>query len=98
MKVRKRNGLLVITLPLIDPPRKSKTGKTLLVASSNGPRRTALKIEGQNVVAIVNVYIRPDDYVKGTGIRQKKKSLKKRRFVQRPRQVEHAVRMKNRRR
>jgi hypothetical protein len=87
--------MLIITLPLIDPPKESKSGKTLLVASSNGPRRMALTINGQNVIAIVNVYIRPADYVKGVGIREQKKSVKKRRFVQKPKQ---AGRAKNRRR
>ena len=98
MKLRKRKGMLVITLPLINPPRKSKSGKTLSVASSNGPRRMALKINGQNVIAIVNVYIRPEGYVKGVGIGQQKKSVKKRGFAQRPKRVERAVRVKNRHR
>lgn len=49
MKVRERNGMLVITLPVLDPPRLSKSGKRLLVATSRGFRRTGLKIDGKPV-------------------------------------------------
>jgi len=64
MKVRKRKGMLVITLPVVDPPMKSKSGKTVLVATSKGPRRTAVKSNGQPVVVNVNAYIRPPGYVR----------------------------------
>jgi hypothetical protein len=64
MKVRFRKGMLVVMLPLIKPSRKSKSGKTLLVASSHGPRRTALRMDGKPVVVMLAAYIRPQGYVK----------------------------------
>lgn len=73
MKVTKRKGMVVIRLPLIDPPRESKSGKTLLVASSNGPKRTAVKFHGKPMIAIVTVYIRPDGHVKTRRIQRRKK-------------------------
>jgi len=60
MKVRKRSGYLIIKLPLLDPPRLSRSGKRLLIASSKGGRRTGLKHEGKPVYANANVYARPD--------------------------------------
>ena len=53
-----------ITLPVINPPRKSKSGKTLLIASSNGPKRTSLKADGKPAVVMVTAYVRPNGYVK----------------------------------
>jgi hypothetical protein len=66
MKAKVRKNILHIWLPIIDPPRLSKSGKTLLIASSNGPKRTALKINGKPAIAIVTVYVRPDGNVKRT--------------------------------
>jgi hypothetical protein len=64
MKIKVRKGVLHIWLPMIDPPRKSKSGKTLLIASSNGPKRTSFKANGKSVVVMVTAYVRPDGYVK----------------------------------
>ena len=66
MKARIRKGKVVVELPLINPVKESKTGKTLLVASSGGPRRTALRLNGKTVVVICFAYVRPDGYVKKT--------------------------------
>ncbi len=85
MKVKKRKGMLVISLPLIDPPKESKSGKTLLVASSNGPRRTSINVDNKPVTVIVAAYVRPDGYVKRTRVPRKKKSLKSGQVTQRSR-------------
>jgi hypothetical protein len=61
MKARRRKGMLIITLPLIDPPRPSKSGKRLLVATSRGFRRTGLKVGKKSVAVSVNASIRPDE-------------------------------------
>ena len=61
MKARRRKGMLIITLPLIDPPRPSKSGKRLLVATSRGFRRTSLKVSNQPVAVSVNASIHPDE-------------------------------------
>lgn len=47
---------LVITLPL-QTPTASKTGRTLLVAGTNGSVKTDLKIDGKQVTVGVNAYI-----------------------------------------
>lgn len=64
MTVKVRKAVMHISLPMINPPRKSKSGKTLLIASSNGPKRTSFKASGKSVVVMVTAYVRPDDYVK----------------------------------
>jgi hypothetical protein len=60
MKVTIRSGIMNIKLPVITPMKKSKSGKTLLVASSGGNRRTALKLNGKRVIVNANAYIRPE--------------------------------------
>ncbi len=64
MKAKVRKGIVHLWLPLIDPPRKSKSGKTMLLATSNGPKRIRLNAKGKTAVAIVSVYVRPEGYVK----------------------------------
>jgi hypothetical protein len=59
MKFRMRSGIIIITLPVIDPARPSKSGKTLLVATSRGGRRTSLRSHGRPVFVNANVYVRP---------------------------------------
>jgi hypothetical protein len=64
MTVKVRKGVMHVWLPVINPPRKSKSGKTILIASSNGPKRTSFKANGKSVVVMVTAYVRPDGYVK----------------------------------
>jgi hypothetical protein len=61
VKVKIRKGMLMIELPVLDPPQLSASGKTLVVATSRGGRRTYLKIDKKSVVINVNAYIRPDE-------------------------------------
>ena len=71
MKSKIRSGMLIIELPLINPPKESASRKTLLVATSGGAKRTALRVDGKPVVINVNGYVRPDGYV-SKAKRQKK--------------------------
>ena len=48
---------LVITMDLINPPRLSKSERTLLVATSGGNKETDIKIKGKNVKIGCNAYI-----------------------------------------
>jgi hypothetical protein len=86
MKVRKRSGMLSIKLPMMDEPYRSKKGKVLLVASSNGPKRTALKVQRRNVIVMVVAYIKPlkPDNTKEMKPRRKAKSARHRRLPRRP--------------
>lgn len=60
MKARIRKGILILKLPLINPPRKSRSGKTHLVASSRGVRRTSARIDKNPVYVNANAFVRPD--------------------------------------
>ena len=57
MKVTIENGELVVRIPVQDPPRPSKTGKTLIVASSGGNQATTAEVNGKPVVVGFNAYI-----------------------------------------
>jgi hypothetical protein len=48
---------LVIRLPLNGNPTPSSSGKTLVVASSHGNKRTEARVNGQQVIVGVNAYI-----------------------------------------
>jgi len=67
IKVEISKSNLIITCPLtIDKKTKkivtvpSKSGKTLLVATTGGNKVTPLKIEGKNVTLGLNAYIYND--------------------------------------
>jgi hypothetical protein len=61
MKARFRKGMLVIELPVLDPPQLSASGKRLLVASSRGGRRTSLKIAKKSIVVNANAYVKRNE-------------------------------------
>ena len=48
---------LVLRIPLLATPTKSNSGKTLLVASSNGNVRTDPMVNGKPVTVGLNAYI-----------------------------------------
>ena len=56
MKVSIEGKTLVIRIPM-QKPTPSKTGKTLVVASTRGNKETDAKIDGQNVILGINAYI-----------------------------------------
>lgn len=49
---------LIITIDLNDPPRPSASGKTTVIASSNGNQATSLIYDGKPVVIGVNAYVK----------------------------------------
>jgi len=57
MDVKIEKGELVIRIALCDPPRPSASGKTLVVASSQGNKPTAAQVQGKPVIVGVNAYI-----------------------------------------
>jgi len=57
MKATIENGELVVRIPVQDPPRPSKTGKTLIVATSGGNVATTANVDGKLVVVGLNAYI-----------------------------------------
>jgi hypothetical protein len=59
MEARIEDGKLVIEL-LLEKPRPSSTGKTLLVASSRGVQRTTARLKGKTISMVVNAFIDRD--------------------------------------
>jgi len=57
MKAEIVNGNLVITIPVQTPPTPSKSGKSLVVASSNGNKATAAQVNGKPIIIGLNAYI-----------------------------------------
>lgn len=57
-KLIEKDGIecLQITLPVSKRP--SGTGKTTIVASTNGNKQTSVEIDGKHVVIGVNAYIK----------------------------------------
>lgn len=49
---------LIITIDLNDPPRPSASGKTTVLASSNGNIATSLVYQDKPVVIGVNAYVK----------------------------------------
>ena len=49
---------LVITIPL-QAPSESKSGKTLLVATTHGAVATSITVQDKPVIVSLNAYIRP---------------------------------------
>lgn len=60
MKAEIKDGNLVVTIPINDPPTESKSGKSLIVASTNGNIRPGLTIDGQPVTIGLNAYIKKE--------------------------------------
>jgi hypothetical protein len=60
MKAELKNGSLVITIPANDAKSlpASKSGKTLIVASSGGNVATTAQVNGQPVIIGLNAYIK----------------------------------------
>lgn len=61
VSIDKKSNTLIIKLPLQSPPKPSSTGKTLMVASTNGNKQTDLTVNGKEVHIGVNAYIYATD-------------------------------------
>lgn len=58
MKAELTNGNLIITIPAnVDNPPVSKTGKSRIVASTNGNLTTSVLVAGKPLVIGLNAYI-----------------------------------------
>jgi len=56
MEAKIENGKLIITISLVEP-HSSKSGKTLVVATSSGNKPTGALVNGKPVVVGLNAYI-----------------------------------------
>jgi hypothetical protein len=59
VRVRQRGNFLKIAIP-IEKPKPSKTGKTILVASTHGVITTEVLHHGRPIVVVANAFIYPD--------------------------------------
>ena len=57
MQVTIENNELVIRIPVESPPRPSKSGKTLIVATSSGNVTTSCMVDGKPITIGLNAYI-----------------------------------------
>jgi len=51
---------MTIVMPLNKNPRSSKSGKTMVIASTQGNQRTDAKYQGKEVTVGLNAYFKPD--------------------------------------
>jgi hypothetical protein len=58
MKVSEENGELVIRVPMNKNPQPSASGKTLIVATSNGNQPTTVQVNGKPVTVGFNAYVK----------------------------------------
>jgi hypothetical protein len=65
VKVKHDGETLKIYLPL-EKPHASKSGKTMLIASTYGVKTTAVEYEGRKIVVVANAFIYPKEKEKGT--------------------------------
>jgi hypothetical protein len=59
-QVKAEDGKLIITLALFDKPTRSSSGKSLLVATSSGVKRTTLLVNGSPVHVVASAFIYED--------------------------------------
>jgi hypothetical protein len=57
IKLDKANRVLTITIPLLDQPVPSSTGKTLVVATTHGNTPSGIIVEGRMLKVGVNAFI-----------------------------------------
>lgn len=55
MEAKIENGQLTVTLPINMQP--SKSGKTMLVATTHGNHATTATVDGKPVIVSVNAYV-----------------------------------------
>jgi len=60
MVVKVDDSTLTIVIPLIKPPKPSKSGKSLTVATTHGNVPTEASLQGKPIVVGVNAYIKKD--------------------------------------
>jgi hypothetical protein len=76
MRIRRWNGNFVITIPMLNEPRPSKTGKSILVATSRGLRKSKLKVDGRNILYAANAFFYPTPEARSVSGNAKKRGYK----------------------
>jgi len=58
MNAKIENGELIVRIPVNDPPPPSKSGKSMIVATSGGNMATTLVVNGKPVTIGLNAYFK----------------------------------------
>jgi len=58
MNAKIENGELIVRIPVNDPPTPSKSGKSMIVATSGGNMATTLVVNGKPVTIGLNAYFK----------------------------------------
>jgi hypothetical protein len=64
IKVKRYGDMLKIYLPL-EKPHASKSGKTMLIASTYGVKTTSVEYEGRKIVVVASAFIYEKEKQKG---------------------------------
>lgn len=57
MEVTIEKNVLIIRIPVNNPPAPSKSGKSLIVASTGGNMTTTVQVGGKPLIVGLNAYI-----------------------------------------
>lgn len=57
MEVKLENGMIVIRMPISDPPVASGSGKSLVLASTRGNVKTTTVYKGKPITVGINAYV-----------------------------------------
>jgi hypothetical protein len=60
MEVSAEDGKLIITLPRFDPPTRSRSGKSFLIATTGGVKRSSFFVDGSPVQVVASAFIYDD--------------------------------------
>jgi hypothetical protein len=60
MKVKTLGDTLVIKIKMLDEMRLSGSGISWLVATSGGPKRTEVEVDGKPMYVIVNAFVKAE--------------------------------------
>jgi hypothetical protein len=76
IKAKLTDDVLKVYLPLCEP-KVSKSGKSLVIASTMGPAGTGVEYQGQPVLLVANAIIRNPEYQPGKTQKPQKKTWAK---------------------
>ena len=86
MQVKIRKDNLIITLP-VEEPRLSASGKTRVIASTRGVRKTTIRVDGKIVSVVANAFIPADEHVEPNTAKKKHRPGAKRKNSKRRRKA-----------
>jgi hypothetical protein len=73
IKARLEDDVLKVYLPLREP-KVSKSGKTMVIATTMGPAGTSVEYKGQQVLLVANAIIRNSEHKDGKTQQARKKT------------------------